>query len=504
MKHFLKITTSIVLLSCFSFLFAQNNVGKKVISKSERKAIENTDKTLTSTQNLLSYELREDLSRINKGSRCNYLHENLDLPKQSPSGAKYSYKVSGRGIDKTGKVKLLKKIQRAFITITLKSENVRVDTVLSIKIAPDDNKSAYLFAHFCSNSVDGQQLRYAISSKEKPLNFNTLLDGKPVVSGDTIATTKCIRDPHILRGNDGYFYMAMTDMDCNLGWWSNYAIVLMKSRNLMNWQHVTVNFKTKYPEWQMNGGTAVWAPQTIWDPAYKNTDGSKGRYMLYYGLHSSGKNTIHTYYSYVNDDFTDLLGTPKELMSNGTQNEDHIDADCIWSENDSLYHMFYTHRGIKKKVITSLTDNNWTSINNGNSYNENFGEGSTICRFINSNSYLMLFDDQAGVYYYSTSDDNMNTFKKFALLDKTHLNPRHGTVLTLNSEEEELLYKWEKLDQLILKLSANPDKISRDLKLAIASSKSILKTGWNCSISSLSKALDKSIKLLEQFNSASK
>lgn len=497
MKLSPRISVFVVLLFCFIGSVALN-AGNNI--KTQHANISLTTSNRDSVRIILQSSLRTDVAEINKGNRCNYLHENLILPKKSPSGALYSYKVSGRGIDKTGKVKLSKKSQHAFLKISLKQGNVRMDTVLSIKIAPDDNKSAYLFAHFCSNSVDGQQLCYALSTKENPLLFKTLLDGNPVVSSDTIASTKSIRDPHILRGNDGYFYMAMTDMDCNLGWWSNHAMVLMKSRNLVNWQHVTINFKTKYPEWEMNGGTAVWAPQTTWDAEYVNADGSKGRYMVYYGLFSAGKNTIHTYYSYVNDDFTDLLGTPVELMSNGALNEDHIDADYIWSEVDNQYHMYYTHRGIKKKVSTSLTANNWTSVNEGNSYNENFGEGSTICRLINSNSHLMLFDDQAGVYYYSLSDDNMNTFQKFKRLDKTHLNPRHGTLLTLNKNEQELLQKWDKLHQLITKLSANPDKISKDLEITIAISKSTLKRGWNCSISNVSKAIDKSIKSLEKFN----
>ena len=434
MNQTFKISIFIVLLFSFTLSVAQNGKQKKSLRVRENVL---TNENSALAQHMLSADLKTDLLVINNGNRCNYLYENLLLPTKSSTGALYSYKVTGRGIDKTGKVKHSKKSQHAFLKITLKQGNVSVDTVLSIKITPDDNKTAYLFAHFCSNSFEGQQLRYALSTKENPLLFKTMLNGNPVISGDTIASTKAVRDPHILCGNDGYFYMTMTDMDCNKGWWSNHAMVLMKSRNLVNWQHVSIDFKTKYPEWEMNGASAVWAPQTIWDATYLNADGSKGRYMLYYGLFSAGKNTIHTYYSYANDDFTDLLGTPVELVSNGTQNEDHIDADCIWSEVDSLYHMYYTHRGIKKKVRASLTANNRTAVNEGKSYNENFGEGSAICRFINSNSYLMLFDDQGGVYYYSFSHDHMNTFEKFARLDNSNINPRHGTLLTLNKNEQE-------------------------------------------------------------------
>lgn len=497
MNHTLKLLFTAVLFFSFAISFAQHS---KTNNSSRLGVDVLANESFSSVQDVLATDLKTDLLQINKGDRCNYLHENLILPTKSSSGALYSYKVKGRGIDKTGKVKLSKKTQRASLKISLKQGNVSVDTVLSIKIAPDDNKTAYLFAHFCSNSFEGQQLRYALSTKDNPLLFKTMLNGNPVVAGDTIASTKAVRDPHILRGSDGYFYMTMTDMDCNKGWWSNHAMVLMKSRNLVNWQHVSIDFKTKYPEWEMNGATAVWAPQTIWDPTCVNSDGSKGRFMVYYGLFSAGKNTIHTYYSYTNDDFTDLLGTPVELVSNGTQNEDHIDADCIWSEVDSQYHMYYTHRGIKKKVSTSLTANNWTAVNEGKSYNENFGEGSAICRLINSNSYLMLFDDQGGVYYYSFSHDNMNTFEKFARLDKSYINPRHGTMLTINKNEQELLQKWDILYQLISELTPKLTKSNVELEMALANAKLSLQMGWNTSIENVSKAISKSIKTLEKYN----
>ena len=42
--------------------------------------------------------------------------------------------------------------------------------------------------------------------------WTALRDDKPVISGDTIAVQHGIRDPHIFRGPDGAFYLAMTDL----------------------------------------------------------------------------------------------------------------------------------------------------------------------------------------------------------------------------------------------------------------------------------------------------
>lgn len=37
-----------------------------------------------------------------------------------------------------------------------------------------------------------------------------------------------VRDPHILRGPYGKFYMVATDMQASQGWSSNHGIVLMR------------------------------------------------------------------------------------------------------------------------------------------------------------------------------------------------------------------------------------------------------------------------------------
>ena len=96
--------------------------------------------------------------------------------------------------------------------------------------------SKYLFVYFPSN--DNENIYYALSDKDTPFDFVPMNDGKMVVSADTIALKKGVRDPHILRGNDGWFYMVNTDMRCAEGWASNRGMVLMRSKDLVNWQHL--------------------------------------------------------------------------------------------------------------------------------------------------------------------------------------------------------------------------------------------------------------------------
>ena len=199
---------------------------------------------------------------------------------------------------------------------------------------------AYLFTYFNSNDPKDEQICYAIS--DDGYNFTPLNHGNPVISSDTIALTQCVRDPHILRCEDGKgFYMVATDMRSAYGWSSNRGMVLLKSKDLINWEHSTVNFPTRYTkEWK--NVIRVWAPETIYDK-------KAGKYMVFYSLRTSDPGSFDKiYYQYANEDFTDLEGEPKWLFDAGNAT---IDGDIVYNENDQLYHLFYKQesgRGIFK------------------------------------------------------------------------------------------------------------------------------------------------------------
>ena len=124
-------------------------------------------------------------------------------------------------------------------------------------------RNKYLFVYFTGNSPEQEQISYAIS--DDGFNYQPLNGGKPVVASDSIALTGCVRDPHILRTQAGDYLMVATDMRSSLGWTSNRGIVLMRSRDLIHWEHHTVNFPQKYAGTNLANVTRVWAPQTIYD-----------------------------------------------------------------------------------------------------------------------------------------------------------------------------------------------------------------------------------------------
>ena len=103
---------------------------------------------------------------------------------------------------------------------------------------------AYLFTYFTGNAPEQEQICYAIS--EDGWNYTPLNDGKPIIASADIARTGCVRDPHILRGKKGWFYMVVTDMRSASGWSSNRGMVLMRSKDMVHWTTSTVHFPERY------------------------------------------------------------------------------------------------------------------------------------------------------------------------------------------------------------------------------------------------------------------
>ena len=84
--------------------------------------------------------------------------------------------------------------------------------------------------------------------------------------------------------------MVVTDMVSANGWDSNRAMVLLKSTDLVNWDHSVVNIQKRYPG--QSNLKRVWAPQTIFDR-------EAGKYLVYWSMqHGDGPDII--YYAYAN------------------------------------------------------------------------------------------------------------------------------------------------------------------------------------------------------------
>lgn len=122
------------------------------------------------------------------------------------------------------------------------------------------NPTAYLFAYFTGNGPGEEQIHYAIS--KDGYNYRALNDNQPVIESKDISESGGVRDPHILRGQDGNFYMVVTDLYVPEMGWQNTAMVLLKSPDLVNWTHTVIDIPATYPD-NFGEVNRVWAPQTI-------------------------------------------------------------------------------------------------------------------------------------------------------------------------------------------------------------------------------------------------
>lgn len=320
----------------------------------------------------------------------------------------------------------------------------------------------YLFAYFEGGGDKNlqEQLRFAVS--EDARNWYALNDNRPIIASDSISQSGGIRDPHILRGEDGCYYIVATDMFvAKDGWKENPGIVLMKSKDLVNWTHGKVVLAKDFSK---NFGDAywVWAPQTIYDRKAK-------KYMVYFTLQRNDRKTLITYYAYANKDFTGFESEPKVLFS---AKYGSIDNDIIYK--DGLYHLFYKGNtkdengkeyinGIKQATSKSLKgpwkeDSKYLDTYAGT---KTHVEGSGVFKLNEKDEYVLMYDlYSSGRYEYQTSKDLFN-FTSKPLSFRKNFFPRHGTVMSVTAEElERMQQKWGYV--LTHEFESNGNPIIRD------------------------------------------
>ena len=432
----LKILTLLCLFLLLCSMTTVSHVGKTPIN-TNKVSIGNELNAITFAQNLKM--LRTDLELPTLGKDGSLLTWKSDTPKylndkgkilQFPAKGKGSMVVRLKVTAKNGKNSLSKKVE--------------------VTIPEDEGFSAYLFVYFTGNSNDQESIRFALSNDG--YTYKALNNNLPVLGSDTISEKRAVRDPHILRGADGKtFYMVATDMKSANGWSSNNGMVLLRSKDLVNWKSNKVNIGTSFPEFSTVN--RVWAPQTFYDK-------KEGKYMVYWSMRS-GDNPDVIYYAYANKEFTALVTNPKILFKNPNGNAS-IDADITYKDNE--YNLFFkteaNGNGIKKATSHNLTGP-YELHDKSLQQTTQPVEGACVFKLINSDTYMLIYDVYTNDTYEFTKSTNLTNFSVVNDISMD-FKPRHGTIIPITSAEANTLTsKWFLPKDLIIH-TAKSDKIKKN------------------------------------------
>lgn len=324
------------------------------------------------------------------------------------------------------------------------------------KAPTEKDMNAYLLVYF---KDDTHSLYFALSSDG--YSFTDVNKGQPIMRGEDIAEQKGVRDPHIMRGPDNAFYLAMTDLHIfgkqkgyrttewerdgkEFSWGNNRALVLMKSTNLIDWSHTILRVDKAFPGLEDIG--CAWAPETIYDE-------KRGKLMLYFTMRfKNGNNRL--YYAYVNDAFTKLETKP-ELLFQYPTDKNYIDADI--TKVGDKYHMFYVPHdgvpGIKQAVSDSI---NSAYVYDPKYYDPepNACEAPNVWKRIGQDKWVLMYDCygiQPHNFGFSETSDfqnftNLGHFNEGVMKATNFQSPKHGAVIPLTHAEARRLADHWKLE----------------------------------------------------------
>ena len=322
----------------------------------------------------------------------------------------------------------------------------------------EKDMGAYLFTFF---SDPTHSLFMAISYDG--YTFTALNNARPIISGDSIAEQRGIRDPHIYRAPNGKFYIAMTDLHVfgrqkglrttqwerpeKYGWGNNRGLVLMASDDLIHWTHHEARIDRLCPQRFGEIGCA-WAPQTIWDTEV-------GKPMVYFTIRQHPGARTKLYYSYADEAFTTLETEPQLLFEYPDTTIQVLDAD-ICPMPDGRYFMTYVSQenpgGIKYMISNRI--NHFDDYHAGQIDDERGAcEAPNVWKRIGEDKWVLMYD-VFSIRPHNFGFVETTDFKTFTPLGRfgegkmkmtNFTSPKHGSVIHITKAEAKRLEEyWNK------------------------------------------------------------
>lgn len=294
-----------------------------------------------------------------------------------------------------------------------------------------DDMEAYLFAHFVNTEGDANCEQIYFSVSEDGQTWTTLNDKKPILVSNV--GEKGVRDPYILRGEDGKFFIIATDLSIfnrksqsgNL--WGGAAqqgsknIVVWESDDLVNWSEASLV--------KINNDNAgcTWAPEAAWD-------NEKQQYMVFWAsVISDDSYAKYRIYRSYTDDFK-TFSAPELYIE-----EPNAVIDTTIINHQGIYYRFTKNEArssITMQKCTSLSGN-WNDVETYNLGDMTGYEGPTIYKMNGEDKWCLLLDyfsKSKGYQPFVTSDITKGIFDKGTAFtfDGTY---RHGTVMPITKQE---------------------------------------------------------------------
>ncbi len=273
--------------------------------------------------------------------------------------------------------------------------------------------------------------------------FTDVNGGEPVFDGSILAEQKGVRDPHLTRGPDGAFYLAMTDLhiygdragfratrwerpEGKYGWGNNRALVLMKSWDLIHWTHADFRVDLAFPE--LGDIDSSWAPETTYDPVQR-------KMMVYFTIRYGNKNA-NIYWAYANDAFTKLETTPQMIPHIGG-----IDGDLTHVADQ--WHLYYVGGAKILHAVSAELTQGFVAETRRIDPESKPTEAPNLFKRLGTDTYVLMYD----VYGARPNNMGFSETRDFATYrDLGHFNegvmrgtnfvrPKHGAVSYLTLDE---------------------------------------------------------------------
>ncbi|MDX6350755.1 MAG: hypothetical protein QOF84_5545 [Streptomyces sp.] len=279
------------------------------------------------------------------------------------------------------------------------------------------SSSAYVMAYFTeSPSGTGSDYGLHLAVSTDSLQWTPLDQNNPVVTPS--AGTGGLRDPYILRKQDGSFTVLATDLKGTDFTQSNQYIHVWNSTDLRTF--------TGYHRLKLHSlATHSWAPEAFWDA-------SRGQYAIIYSAVSGGHNVIMVDYT---SDFVTVTD-PQVFFDPGY---DVIDGTMTVGVNgvNYLYFKSSSAQGLVGAKSTSLDPGSFTVFSSTVAHGGT--EAPIVSKSPTGDGWYLWGDTYTpnGVFYaWHTSDLASGTWTAVNQLSYTQpLNSKHATIQPITTTE---------------------------------------------------------------------